>query len=106
MDTAEASIAHLRALLGLAEELADNAITLYSHEYRPLSFGSFSVEFGRPHFRVLCLWDGKESRLSVCFSELPNQTQSCEWIHDAEISVSANDVYAEIGTNVLSIIEP
>jgi hypothetical protein len=105
MNAAGTSIQHLRELLTLAEELAKGGITLYAHEYHPLSFGSFSVEFGRPHYRVLCQWDGKESILAVSFAELTNQGQRGEWIHDAYISVPGDDVYAEIAKNVSTMAE-
>ena len=104
MDGPQASIRHLKMLLWLAEVLAKNGISLYAHEYRPLSFGSFSVEFGRPHYRVLCQWDGRDSNLAVSFAHLTNQSHQSQWIHDANIRVSADDVFAEIASNVLTML--
>jgi hypothetical protein len=93
-------------VLELAEDLAKDGIALYAHEYQSLSFGSFSLEFGRAHYRVLCQWDGKESILSVSFAEITNQASEGEWVHDANITVSRDDVYAEIASNVLTMVEP
>jgi len=60
MSLADNSIQHLRMLIKISGELKDEGIALYCHEYHSMSFGSFSVEFGKPHYRVLCNWDGKD----------------------------------------------
>jgi hypothetical protein len=105
MELAEHSIEHLERLLGIAKELAGGGITLYGHEYHPLSFGSFAVEFGKPHYRVLCQWDGKEAVLSVSFAEVKNQTAPRQWTHDANISLPRGEgVYEEIASNVETMV--
>lgn len=105
MAIAEKSIQHIRNLLNIAEDLKLEGIALYEHAYHPLSFGSFSVEFGKPHDRVLCQWDGKESILSLSFSEITNQTAPREWTHDADISLPRGEgLYQEIASNVLTMI--
>jgi hypothetical protein len=105
MKLAEESIVHLRGLLRIAEDLRAEGIALYGHEYHPMSFGSFSVEFGRPHYRVLCQWDGKESLLSVSFAEVQNSNAPRKWTHDANISLPGGEgVYEEIASNVHAMV--
>ncbi len=105
MELADHSIQHLERLLRIAEQLRSEGITLYGHEYHPLSFGSFSVEFGKPHYRVLCQWDGKESVLSVSFAEVKNQSAPRQWTHDANISLPGGEgVYEEIASNVETMV--
>ena len=105
MDLAQDSIRHLKMLIDIAQELANEGVALCGHKYHALSFGSFSVEFGRSHYRVLCEWDGKESILSLSYSNVTNKAGPRQWIHDANISVPAKDVYAEIASNVLSMVQ-
>ena len=104
MDAAGESIRHLKKVLEISEHLARDSISLYRHDYHLLASGSFSAEFGKPHCRVLCHWDGKESILSVSFAKLQNQGGVAAWTHDANISVSAEQVYAEIASSVEGMV--
>ena len=104
MSDTRPSIRHLEQILALAKDLADDGIGLYRYEYRPRSFGSFVAEFGTCHERVLCEWDGRESVLSVSYRRTKDQAIAAEWTHDANISVSGGDVFAEIGSQVLALI--
>ena len=105
MELADQSIAHLRGLLRITEDLRAEGIALYGHAYHPMSFGSFSVEFGRAHYRVLCQWDGKECVLSVSFAELTNTNAPKKWTHDANISLPGGEgVYEEIASNVHTMV--
>src|SRR5439155_26976804 len=93
MDLAQDSIRHLKMLLDIAQDLANEGVALCGHKYHALSFGSFSVAFGRSHYRVLCEWYGKESILSLSYSNVTNKGGPIQWIHDANITVPAQDVY-------------
>jgi hypothetical protein len=105
MELAKDSVQHLERLLGIAKELASEGIALYGHEHHPLSFGSFSVEFGKPHHLVLCHWDGKESVLSISFAKVKNQIAPRRWTHDAYISLPDGEgVYEEIASNVKTMV--
>lgn len=105
MELADQSIAHLRELLRVTEDLRAKGIALYGHEYHPMSFGGFSVEFGRAHYRVLCQWDGKESLLSVSFAGLANANAPRKWTHDADISLPGGEgVYDEIASTVHTMV--
>ena len=105
MELSDQSIAHLRDLLRITEELQAEGIALYGHAYHPMSFGGFSVEFGRAHYRVLCQWDGKESVLSISFAEPANANAPGKWTHDANISLPGGEgLYEEIASNVHTMV--
>ena len=105
MNITEQSIEHLKALLFIAEELREAGIAVLQHSYHPMAFGSFILEVGKPHSKVLFEWDGKESILSISFARLTNQNENPEWVHDAKISLPDGEgIYQEIASNAEELI--
>ena len=56
MSTATSTAEHLRELLVVVERSADEGISLLSHEYSYLNFGSFVVECAVGHRQARLSW--------------------------------------------------
>lgn len=70
---------HFYLLNGLAESCAAKGITLYSHQYDDLAFGSWTLVAGHPHERLQFAWDGKESHLDVAVSHFDSMNSPARW---------------------------
>ena len=99
------SIQHFQGLLALLQVLASEGITMESHQYDGVAFGSFALVLAKSHTKVRFQWDGKESILTVEYQKIQNKTSTGVWEHDAFISVPAAEVvFAEIGSNAETML--
>ena len=86
---------HLERVAELERTL--KGVTLFEHHYYLLVFGSFELEFGKPHRRLRIVWDGRERFLTVQRSNFPNQSSHPEWKNEQLIRVPAEmDVFETI----------
>ena len=104
MRLAASAIDHFSHLHTLLKELEPEGIALWEHKYAQETFGSFAVVLGTHHKMARFTWNGQESILTVEYAAVTAQGTSL-WQHDAYISVpSREDVFAEIGSNAVSML--
>jgi len=102
---ASAAMDHFSHLHALLKELEPEGIALWEHKYAQETFGSFAVVLGAHHKRARFTWNGQESILTVEYAAVTAQGATSPWQHDAYISVSSReDVFAEIGSNAISML--
>jgi hypothetical protein len=77
----QASVAGLNRLVA---SLASADIAVFGIAYDFLHFGSWTVEAGRRHHRVLLQWDGRESTLSVSTASVSDARAQKQWKQVAE----------------------
>ncbi len=105
MNISQQAIEHIKSLLFIAEELRESGIAVYRHSYYPMVFGSFTLELGKPHSRILFVWDGKESNFSISFAALENQNENSHWDHNLNLSLPGGEgVYQEITSHAVAMI--
>lgn len=82
---------HFELLDGLNSSCAAKGITLFSHQYDHLAFGSWTLVAGRAHDRLRFSWDGKESRLEVEVSHFDAMNAPARWapLPDAGLAAPA-----------------
>ena len=80
---------HFDLLNGLAESCAAKGITLYSHHYDDLAFGSWTLVAGHPHERLQFTWDGKESHLDLAVSHFDSMNSPARWAPLPDASLTA-----------------
>ncbi len=92
MSDATESTAFPTAMAAFAERLAGSDLAIYGIAYDYLHFGSWTIELGRRHRRLLVQWDGKESLLSCSVTAAPNSQAPRAWTLLEEIPLGPDDV--------------
>jgi hypothetical protein len=92
MDDSTESAVFADALAGFAKRLAASRVAIYGVAYDMLHFGSWTLEVGRRHRRVLLVWDGRESRLSLSVRGISDSSNvDADWRPVSEIQLAARD---------------
>jgi hypothetical protein len=84
MSDAAQSLSALVGINRLATGLAEQGLAIYGLAYDYLHFGSWTIEVGRRHKRILLQWDGKESLLVVSVAVVSDAQGSKDWKRVAE----------------------
>lgn len=97
MNDTECTADFLSALAAFSVSLGQSRLAIYSVEYKMEAFGSWTIELGKRHRRLLVNWDGKESFLSVSQSEVSDSRASKDWKRAAdehiEYQKTANELF-------------
>jgi hypothetical protein len=88
----QASVACLNRLVAT---LAKADIAVFSIAYDFLHFGSWTVEAGRRHHRILLQWHGRESTLSVSTTSISDARAQKQWKLVAEQRIEAQPLPSE-----------
>jgi len=101
MDDSTESALFTDALAGFAKRLAARHVAIYGVAYDMLHFGSWTLEVGRRHRRILLAWDGKESSLGLSVRNLSDSSRvAADWRSVSETQIAVQDPAA-----VLSVAE-
>ena len=79
MSEATESLAFLKAVAGLATNLAVDRLEIYSLTYHSLAFGSWEIEAGRRSARIRVTWEGKDRQLRVSKAEVKGGSSERRW---------------------------
>ena len=88
----QASVAGLNRLVA---SLANADIAVFGIAYDFLHFGSWTVEAGRRHHRILLQWDGREGILSVSTAAVSDARAQKQWRQVAERRIEAQAASGE-----------
>jgi hypothetical protein len=92
MDDSAESVVFPDALAGFAKRLAVNRVAIYGVAYDMLHFGSWTLEVGRRHRRLLLAWDGRESSLGLSERSVSDSSNvDADWRPVSEIKLVARD---------------
>jgi hypothetical protein len=95
MSDVSESKASVAGLARLAADLAASDIAVYGIAYDFMHFGSWTIEAGRRHHRLLLRWDGRERTLSVSTASVPDARAQKHWKQVAERQVESQGVSNE-----------
>jgi len=95
MSDVKESQASVAGLAGLAAALAAADIAVYGIAFDFLSFGSWTIEAGRRHHRLLLQWDGRERTLSVSTAAASDAQSQKHWKQVAERQVDSQGASSE-----------
>ena len=87
MSDAAATSAFPIALAAFSSRIAASGIGIYGVAYDFLHFGSWTIEVGRRHDRLLIQWGGKESLLTLSTGEMVDSSSPRDWKMLKELSV-------------------
>jgi hypothetical protein len=87
MNDAESSKLFLSALARFSTNLAKSDIVIYGIAYDFLHFGSWTIELGNRHSRLLLQWDGKESLMACSESDVADSQAPRDWKQVVDIPV-------------------
>jgi hypothetical protein len=88
MSDAAQSLVALAGINRLAEGLAKHNLAIYGLAYDYLHFGSWTIEVGRRHKRILLQWDGKESWLVISVAVVSDAQSAKDWKRVAEQAIT------------------
>jgi hypothetical protein len=89
MSDVKESQASVAGLAGIAVSLAKVDIAVYGIAYDFLHFGSWTIEAGRRHQRLLLQWDGRERTLTVSTASVSDAQAQKHWKQGAERHVDS-----------------
>ena len=89
MSDVNESQALVAGLVELAAALAASDIAVYGIAYDFLHFGSWTIEVGRRHHRLLLQWDGRETTLTVSKASVSDAHAQKQWKQVAERRVES-----------------
>jgi hypothetical protein len=84
MNDSESSANFLSALSKFSASLSHSDLAIYSVGYNMEAFGSWTLELGNRHRRLLVHWDGREFILSVSRCEVADSRATKDWKLSAE----------------------
>ena len=90
MDDSIESAVFPEALAAFARRLAGKRVAIYGVAYDMLHFGSWTLEVGRRHRRILLAWDGKESSLGLSVRSVSDSSNVvADWrsVSESQLSV-------------------
>jgi hypothetical protein len=79
MNDSESSVSFLSALGAFSTSLSQSDLAIYTVGYNMEAFGSWTIELGKRHRRLLVHWDGKDFVLSVSRCEVANSRAAKDW---------------------------
>lgn len=88
MSDAAESQSIISGINGLVDDLARLDVAVYGIAFDYPHFGSWTIEVGRRHRRVLLQWDGKESLLTASVAAVPNSHGRKDWKCVAERAIT------------------
>jgi hypothetical protein len=95
MDDSIESAAFPNALAAFAKRLTSRHVAIYGVAYDLLHFGSWTLEVGRRHRRILLVWNGKESRLGLSVRDVPDSSNvAADWKSISESQLATGDPVA------------
>ena len=104
MNDSESSANFLSALATFSASLSRSGLAVYSVGYNMEAFGSWTIELGKRHRRMLVHWDGKESILSVSRCEVSDSRASKDWKLAADEQIEdrvTNDELFRVSENLI-----
>lgn len=88
MSDAAAASAFPVALAAFSSRIGSSGFAIYGIAYDFLHFGSWKIEVGHRHHRLLIQWEGKESLLTLSTSEPADSRSPQDWRTLKELLVS------------------
>ena len=85
----ESSLGALETIIVLARNLAAVGITVYRCQYDFSAFGSWTLEAGSPHRRILLTRDGKNRKLEMATGRVQNAGATSTWDSEQELPLEA-----------------
>ncbi len=79
MSDAESSESFVSALATFSKRLATSGVAIYGIAYDFLHFGSWTIELGKRHGRLLLQWDGKESLMTCSEADVADSQNTRDW---------------------------
>jgi hypothetical protein len=90
MSDVKESQASVAGLAGVAAAIAKADIAVYGIAYDFSHFGSWTIEAGRRHQRLLLQWDGRERTLIVSTASVSDAQAQKHWKQVAERHVDSH----------------
>jgi hypothetical protein len=79
MSDSEWSGNFLSALSKFSASLSHSSLAIYSVGYNMETFGSWTIELGKRHRRMLVHWDGRDFILSISRCEVADSRAAKDW---------------------------
>src|SRR4029450_7188322 len=95
MSDVNESQASVAGLAGVAAAMAKSDIAVYGIAYDFLHFGSWTIEAGRRHQRLLLAWDGRARTLTVSTATVSDAQAQKDWKQVAERHFASHGVSSE-----------
>jgi hypothetical protein len=96
MNDSESSANFLSALSKFSASLSHSGFAIYSVGYNMEAFGSWTIELGKRHRRLLVHWDGKDFILSVSRCEVADSRATKDWKLSADEQIDDRPTNGEL----------
>ena len=104
MIDSESSGKFLSALSKFSTSLSHSSLAIYSVGYNMEAFGSWTIELGKRHRRLLVHWDGRDFILSISRCEVADSRATKDWQLSADEQVDerlTNDELFKLAENLI-----